>query len=380
MYDPNLLLYFMMALPLESRGYSRHYQYLRKLKVPLPPLPEQRRIVARLEELFSRLDAGTAALEQARAQLALYRQAVLRDAFQGKLTAAWREAHRGELEPATVLLERIRREREAAAPARGRLSSQQAEPLDTSELPDLPEGWVWTRLRELVTAAQNGFSRRQSKGNQQAVVLRLSDLDDGAICFDDLRRIGVTKDELARYRLTPGDLLCVRVNGSPDLVGRIVAFAGYSEAVMFCDHFIRLSPPTASLSGFVRAYADTQPARRFIELNKVSSAGQNTVSQVTMLDMVVPVAPALEQEVVLRAIETVNSHARMLDLALSRQAFQANGLRSALLRSAFEGKLVPQDPNDEPAEVLLARIQQARQGTQPTRRNRHTAAQQEQLL
>ena len=349
-------------------------------QIPLPPLPEQRRIVARLEELFSRLDAGTAALEQARAQLALYRQAVLRDAFQGKLTAAWREAHRDELEPASLLLERICREREAAAPARGRRQAREPEPLDTADLPELPEGWVWARLGEVVAMTQNGFSRRKSKGSHQAVVLRLSDIENGAISFEGLRRIGVSQDELSRYRLASGDMLCVRVNGSPNLVGRIVTFSGYTEPAMFCDHFIRLVPAVEPLTAFIRAFADTQSARRFVELNMVSSAGQNTVSQTTMLDMPIPIAPLLEQTEILHAVERTTTASQLLTQALDEQVVRSERLRSSLLRDAFSGKLVPQDPSDEPAEALLARIQQARQADQPTRHVRRSKPRQERLL
>ncbi len=88
---------------------------LAELMVALPPLPEQHRIVAKIEELFTRLDAGVEALRKVKAEIRRYRQAVLKHAFEGRLTEEWRKAHKGELEPASKLLERIKEERKKNA-------------------------------------------------------------------------------------------------------------------------------------------------------------------------------------------------------------------------------------------------------------------------
>ena len=90
--------YACRALRLPNRGYSRHYAFLKKSKLPLAPLVEQRRIVAKIEQLFSELDKGIERLKTARTQLATYRQAVLKQAFEGKLTAQWREENKDKLE------------------------------------------------------------------------------------------------------------------------------------------------------------------------------------------------------------------------------------------------------------------------------------------
>ena len=88
-----------------------NFQTLSLFKIPLPPLPEQHRIVAKIEELFTKLDAGINELRKAQSQLKRYRQSVLKSAFEGKLTEAWRAEQQGEIEPASVLLERILKER-----------------------------------------------------------------------------------------------------------------------------------------------------------------------------------------------------------------------------------------------------------------------------
>ena len=108
-YNPRLLEYFTrhIATHLTNHGYARHYQHLVKSEIPLPPTNEQHRIVAKIEELFSELDKGIENLKTARAQLKVYRQALLKHAFEGKLTAQWRSENQGKLETADALLKRI---------------------------------------------------------------------------------------------------------------------------------------------------------------------------------------------------------------------------------------------------------------------------------
>ena len=111
--DERFAYYACKALRLPDRGYSRHYAFLKKSKIPLAPLNEQHRIVAKIEELFSELDKGVESLEKAHKQLKVYRQAVLKHAFEGKFTAKWREENQDKLEKPEQLLARIKREREA---------------------------------------------------------------------------------------------------------------------------------------------------------------------------------------------------------------------------------------------------------------------------
>ena len=143
------------TLPILNKGKFK------SLSFPLAPVNEQHRIVEKIEELFSDLDAGVAALRQVRQQLQRYRQAVLKAAVEGKLTEAWRQQHGHEAEPADVLLERILAERRrtweaeqlATYEAKGKTppknwQQRYKEPAapEAGDLPDLPEGWVWITM------------------------------------------------------------------------------------------------------------------------------------------------------------------------------------------------------------------------------------------
>lgn len=180
------------------------------LKIPLPPLPEQHRIVAKIEELFTRLDAGVEALKKIKAQLKRYRQAVLKYAFEGKLTQEWREANKDKLEPASILLERIKEERKAKLGKK----YKDLPPVDTSEL---PEGWVWTRVGEIAEKIKPGFpSGKHNKEKRGIPHLRPMNVSlKGYIDLSTLKFI----EEKEYEPLLKGDVLFNNTN-SPELLGK----------------------------------------------------------------------------------------------------------------------------------------------------------------
>lgn len=169
--EPRYAFWALQTLRLPNKWYSRHYRYLRDSEFPVAPLAEQRRIVAKIEELFSDLDAGVAALERVKANLKRYRAAVLKAAVEGKLTAQWRAKH-PNTEPASILLERILAERRkkweadqlakfAAAgkqpPKNWRDKYQEPAAPDTTNLPALPKGWCWATVEQFAAVSLGGL-------------------------------------------------------------------------------------------------------------------------------------------------------------------------------------------------------------------------------
>jgi len=150
---PELFVFFIKILlrKIPDKGYARHFQHLEKSEIPILPLPEQRAIVAKLEQLFCELDNGIACLKKAQEQLKVYRQAVLKQAFEGELTKAWRE-QQTSLPSAQELLETIKSEREQAAKLQGK-KLKPVIPLTQSELhvlPALPKEWKWVRISDIL--------------------------------------------------------------------------------------------------------------------------------------------------------------------------------------------------------------------------------------
>ena len=223
-----------------------------------------------------------------------------------------------------------------------------------------PAGWFWATFGTLAENTTNGFGKRRSETGSPCIVLRLADIIEGRVYLDGPRRINCSINEIERYRLKPDDLLVIRVNGSPDLVGRFISFAENPEPVLFCDHFIRVRFHLPEMAGLIRYFGDTRNVRRFIEEHKVCSAGQNTVSQGVLEKLLVPVPPLNEQRRIVAKIEELFSDLDAGVVALERVRVNLKRYRAAVLKAAVEGKLTEdwraQHPDAEPASVLLDRI------------------------
>jgi len=228
--DAKILAYF-----LQTSEYRQHVseqsagvninnlqaKHIEQTPMLLAPLPEQHRIVAKIEELFTRLDAGTAALKKVKAELKRYRQAVLKYAFEGKLTAAWREANKDKIEPASVLLERIREGRKKAAP-HGKFKD--LPPVDTTVLEELllPQGWVKTTLSELLIVIRGVTYKKEHSSyipsDDLVPILRATNIQNGLV-FENL--VYVPKDYVSEDQmLRPGDIVIAASSGSRNIVGK----------------------------------------------------------------------------------------------------------------------------------------------------------------
>ncbi len=347
---------------------------LHGLPLLLPPAAEQTRIVEKLEALLSDLDAGVAELKAAQKKLAQYRQSLLKAAVEGALTAEWR-ANNTPAETGAQLLARILQERRARWEAKqlAKFKEQgktppkdwqkkypEPVPPDTTDLPELPQGWVWASVDQL-SPDDLANGRSVPSSSEGAKVLRLTAVRNGNIDLTASKVGAWTVDEARPYWVTEGDLLIVRGNGSLSLVGRAGLVRAVNDPVAYPDTLIRLRVLNNVVSPtWIGAMWDSALVRKHIELRARTSAGIYKISQPDIVSAVVPVPPIAEQRAALEAIEAFRLEAlaalNAVDLALNQSTAQ----RQNLLRAAFSGQLVPQDPNDEPAAVLLERIRSER--------------------
>lgn len=343
-------------------------------KFRLPPLREQARIVARIEELFTQLDASVEELLKAQAQLKRYRQTVLKAAVTGELTKEWREAHKDELEPASELLSRILRERRAAWGAT-QLARKDASPKkDGSKpeyrepaapviynLPKLPEGWTWANISQ-VGQVTGGLTKNPRRKKLPAIIpyLRVANVYAGELDLTEVKNIGIDQSELERVLLSAGDLLVVEGNGSIDQIGRVALWDGKIASCAHQNHLIKVRFNQPKLGKYILWWLLSSDGRNFITRIASSTSGLHTLSISKVASLPLPLPPILEQEQIVSEIERVLSIADVLQQALDVALRQAERIRQSILKQAFEGNLVPQDPNDEPAELLLERIREER--------------------
>jgi type I restriction enzyme S subunit len=353
-FFPKLFYYFLQTIELPEKGYARHFQFLEKSLIPLPPLPEQHRIVAKIEELFTRLDAGVEALKKIKAQLRRYRQAVLKHAFEGKLTEEWRQAHQHELEPTSALLERIKQER--LKTAKGKYKD--LPPLDISNLPRLPEGWVWARVGDM-SVVMGG--KRLPKGHQYADVdtgmpyIRVADFRNMTVDMTNLKFLKQeTKALISKYTISRDDLY-ISIAGS---IGKVGTVPDRLDNANLTENAAKITDLRNDKRYMCYVLNSSFCQEQILRL--IVSSNQPKLALFRIEQIIFPLSPPSEQNQIVSEIERRFSIADQIEKTVDHSLKQAERLRQSILKRAFEGKLVPQNPNDEPVGKLLERIKAER--------------------
>ncbi|HEV2862578.1 MAG TPA: restriction endonuclease subunit S [Pyrinomonadaceae bacterium] len=377
------LFYFFLTVKLGDISQATTVPSVRKSDVeqillPLAPLHEQERIVIKIEELFTRLDAGVDALKKAQAQLGHYRQAVLKAAATGELTREWREAHKGELEPAADLLERILTERRAKwetdqltkmqaagkPPKNDGWKQKYQEPvaLDSSGLPELPNGWMWTNVNcMIVEPICNGISIKGTDTPPGIPALKLSAMSERGFKYEYIRYLPLSEAEVEDLYINEGDFFVSRGNGSKKLVGRGTLAQTPPFKIIFSDLMIRLRLASElRASRWLPAIWPSPIVRQQVERKAKTTAGIWKIAQPDVASISIPFPPFAEQKQIVSEVERLLSNVDAMEHTIEQSLKQAERLRQSILQQAFAGKLVSQDLNDEPASTLLERIREER--------------------
>jgi len=345
----------------------------------IPPLAEQKRIVDEVDKQFTRLDPGVAALEHVQLNLKRYRAAVLNAACEGRLAPTEAELARAEgrdYEPADQLLARILKDRRAKWEAnqlakmqasgnppkddKWKLRYQEPAAPDASDLPEIPEGWVWATVEQLSQLVQYGTSSRTCEDPTGIPVLRMGNIVDGRLSLDSLKFLPSDHHEFPDLLLVPGDILFNRTN-SAELVGKTAVYSGTPNPCSFASYLIRVRLAGHYLPDLITYYLNSTLGRSWIASVVSQQVGQANVNGAKLQSLAVPVPPLAEQARIVAQVERSLSVVEEVESLVSTGQKRAGRLRQAILKLAFEGKVVPQDPNDEPASALLERIRAERE-------------------
>jgi type I restriction enzyme S subunit len=398
--DPNYIFYyarsegFLDALLPMARGSS--YPAVRSgdvvsQSIPIAPAAEQARIVAKLEELLSDLDAGVAELKAAQKKLGQYRQSLLKAAVEGALTAEWRAAQYAgstgktdktvPVESGTALLARILTERRSRWETR-QLAKFQAQgkpppkdwqskypaPVapDTTGLPTLPVGWVWASIEQIASDERYSLSIGPFGSN-----LKVPDYREEGVPLVFVRNIrsghygGINAkyvtpekaDELRAHSIAAGDVLITKMGEPP---GDADVYPDDQPPAIITADCIKVRCWSGlMLPHFLKSVINSYIGQRQIE-PMTQGVAQKKVSLGRFSNLAVPVPSSAEQVEIMKTVAAADSDAMGLDTALAHGLKQSEAQRKNILQAAFSGQLVPQDPADEPASALLTRIRAER--------------------
>ncbi len=291
---------------------------LRTIPVPLSPFKEQHRIVSKLEELFTKLDVSVAELKKAKAQIKRYRQSVLKSAFEGKLTN------------------------------------------DNVKEGELPEGWNRKSIKGITSILGDGLHGTPHYSDDgEFYFINGNNLSDGIIEIKTNTK-RVTKEEFERYKKTLNDrTIFVSINGT---LGNTAFYNG--EKVILGKSACYFNLIESVDKHFIRYCITTQRFMNYANDTATGSTIKN-VSLKSMREFEIPLPPTIEeQQAIVSEIERHFSVADATEKIIDQSLKQAERLRQSILKDAFTGKLVPQDPNDEPAAKLLDRIKAEREKQQ----------------
>ena len=355
---PGFLVYLLHSHTFKSYAVSTSsgitlprtsWNALGEFTFALPPLAEQHRIVTKLEGLFTQLDAAVDNLKKAQVQLQQYRRSILKAAFEGELTKEWRERYSGELEPMSV-----------------------SKIADMDSLPELPEVWVWTKVKDIAEFIR-GVSYRKNQSSKTpksdyVPILRANNINT-QLNFEDLIYVPQEKVKDEQF-IKALDIIIAMSSGSKHLIGKAAqAHQDFNGGFgTFCG-LVRVSEETNQK--FIGLFFQSPAYRN--EISRLSiGININNLRRENIEAMLVPLPPLPEQKQIVSELERHLSVADEIEATLDAEIKRAERLRQSILKQAFSGQLVPQDPKDEPASVLLEKIQAEKGPQQPKRRKRTT--------
>ncbi|HYR88443.1 MAG TPA: restriction endonuclease subunit S [Terriglobia bacterium] len=346
---------------------------IKQFRVLVPPLPEQKRIVAKIEGVSKQVNASRERLAKVPKVLKYFRQSVLAAACSGRLTEDWREQHQ-DVEPAHVLIEHIDEYRRKNSV---RLRRNEEPEFDLSDMPELPESWVWTAMGR-VADVRGGIQKQPKRAPKQNPYpyLRVANVLRDRLDLTEIHQMELFGGELETYRLSPGDLLIVEGNGSLAEIGRSALWGGDIHNCVHQNHIIRVRPLICSPQ-YLNYYWNSPLGIERVAEVAVTTAGLYSLSTKKVATLPIALAPLEEQHEIVRRVEALFKLADMIEKRVEAATKRADKLTHAILAKAFRGELVPteaelarQEGRDyEPASVLLERIKADREKVDAAKTN-----------
>ncbi|MBN8687719.1 MAG: restriction endonuclease subunit S [Chitinophagales bacterium] len=378
------LNYLVIDFVIKSKGTAGLSHITKKdfeaTSLIIPPLPEQKRIVNKVEELFSELDEAEKNLNTVQKKLTLYVNVVLKDAFQGKFTLADNEisnsASKKLVQNITLLKENLYRtlvddwtkklkkwnnstskSKKPTKPSLPKLIPSLTKK-EIEELPNIPNTWAWIKINDITLGVSYGSSTKSEKKGK-VPVLRMGNIQNHFFQWQDLVYTS-NKAEITKYKLKRNDVLFNRTN-SPELVGKSAIFKGEQDAI-FAGYLIRINQIDSIINGdYLNYYLNSPIARSYGNKVKTDAVNQSNINGDKLIGYPIPICSLSEQEKVVREIEYRLTISENLKETTKQNLNKAQVFRHKILSLAMNGNISSQNNADEPASLLLPQIQKEKE-------------------
>lgn len=337
---------------------------LKSIRIPIAPLPEQRRIVAAIEDHLSRIDAGSGYVLMAQERRTRSRDAVAMAALRGELA----EASTGGIAVHEFMAS-------LAAIRQNKVSDRRHMPISMAQSIyfDAPSRWATMSLDSLCWDIQYGTSAKATADESGNVipVIRMGNIQDGILTGDSLKYLPIDHPDVARLRLSDGDVLFNRTN-SLELIGKTAVYRNSFGPATFASYLIRCRLLPQVNPDWIALVINSPVGRRYVKSVASQQVGQANANGTKLAAMPIPLPSPAEQDQIMATVGELLGSLERAGSVASAVLTRAYRLRRSLLTEAFAGRLVPQDPNDEPASVLLERIRAERAKQPKPKRPRRT--------
>jgi len=283
-------------------------------EIPLPPLPEQHRIVNCIESLFAKLDEAKEKAQAVVDGFELRKSAILHKAFTGDLTEQWRKEH--------------------------------GEGLD---------GWKNTTLSEIVSGFKYGTSEKSTYNNAGMPVLRIPNVGTGTLSFEDMKYLAHNDVDEAN-QVHENDLLIIRSNGSRDLVGKCAIVPALSRKFAYASFLIRIKPSEWILPDYLSLYLNSTDARTQMFKKAKSSAGIHNINSQELGSITINVPTIYEQSAIIAVLNNLLAKGQQAKEAAEAVLIQIDTMKKAILARAFRGELGTNDPAEEWAGKMVKAV------------------------
>ena len=316
-YIPRAFYYSLQAVDIPSMGYRRHFPLFDQYAMPVPPLPEQQRIVDRIESLFAQLDEAKEKAQTVLDSFETRKAAILHKAFTGELTAKWRAEHGVGM-----------------------------------------ESWQTDEISDRFDVV-GGIQKKPSRTPKDNPVpyLTVANVFRNRIDFSEIRYFEVFEGELEKLKLEAKDILVVEGNGSGNEIGRCAMWKGELPICIHQNHIIRLRATDCdTLPEYALYFLNSDTGKRIMRERAKTTAGLFNLSTGKIKTIPIPFASLREQTEIVRILDSIFAKEQQAKEAAEAVLEQIDLLKKSILARAFRGELGTNDPAEESAVELVKRM------------------------